>query len=543
MDYDKIKYFKLLSVCIIMTAFLFYFPILKFLPEIGNYINYFSFSEFNSFLVTLFRTTLFATITSLFNVCLALLFALLLFPYYYSNPNSKAFLFLLIPFTLGQVTISFVFKIFLNKIGLIDLLLASSPAYNFISLILMQFWQYGFLFVYIYLLWLNNLSDDSFDYAICHKQNKLEYFFDQILPNVKFLTVALLVLNFIFSFYELSKSTIIFKSSTGFDTEIINQWLHRVYFEYVNIDNILATLKIFFYSIVIIFIVLFVLSVLIFLFLKLLHHNKIFKSNIKIGLVNKTAFTWHKNLLYILIFIIVLPILLSIITIKIDFSQNIYGFFFTFSSSLGAAVIATLISFILGISFRMGWLYHKNKFSRNLIIVVSIIFLFQIISPLFSVLMGYKWFGILGQNINFLYLLIWCIAHTILLLPILTSFFLVVTFTFSNFEIQYLFSHKVDMYTIFRLNIFRRYYLEIILTFLIAFSYIWNEAIINKLFSDFIPSYVSSVEMLITGRGANYSLALSFLFLSVTISLLILITWSLVLNKNRGEFGGNKDRN
>lgn len=535
----KTKYFKYISVLIIFIAYLFYLPSYKFFPEIINYSNYFSITENDSFLTTLFRTTLFAIISSLINVFIPILLALLLLPYYRKNPNSKAFLFLLIPFTLGQITISFIFKVFLNNAGLIDILLESSPLFNFISLFFIQFWQYGFLFTYIYLLWINNLSDDYLDYAISHKQNKIEYLFDQIFPNVKFLTIALFSLNFIFSFYELSKSTIIFKSSTGFDTEIINQWLHRVYFEYVGIDNMLATVKVFTYSIGIVIVILLVLFTLIFFFLKLLDYNKIFKSNLDFGLVNKSNFSWHKYLLYTLIFFICIPILPTLITIKIDFSQNIYAFFFTFFSSLSAAFISTAICFILGISLRMGWLYNKNQFSRNLVIIVSIIFLFQIISPLFSVLIGYKWFGILGANMNILYMIVWIFSHTILLLPVLTSFFLVVTFTFSNSEIQYLFSHKIDMYTILKFNIIKRFYLEIILTFLIAFSYIWNEAIINKLFSDFIPSYVSNVEMLITGRGANYSLALSFMLLSIIISLSILFTWVLVLNKKRGEFEKN----
>lgn len=533
----QIQHIKIIAAVIIITAFIYYLPLINILFNTFGYLDSFTLPELDSYLVTLFRTTIFACVSSIFNVFIPLLIAILLIPYFRIFPQRKLFLFLLIPFTLGQVTTSFLFKVFLNETGLINIILDSSPLFNFLSLILIQFWQYGFLFIYIYLLWLNNLSIEYLDYSISHKLSKVEYFFDQILPNVKSLSIALLALNFIFSFFELLKSTIIFKSSTGFNTELINQWLHRLYFEYILIDNMWSTTKVFSYSLGIVVTIYLTLFLLILLFLKISKYNKLFKTKISMGLLKKNIFWWNKYILYTLIFLISLPFIPAFVTLKIDFSQNMYGFVFTFLSSICAAIIATFISFALGISLRIGWFFDKSKFTKNLVFFISLIFLFQIVSPLLTALIGYKWFAVLGENIHYIYMLVWYVAHTILLLPILTSFLLVVLFTFSNSEIQYLFSHNIDIFSILKYNVAKRYYLEIILTFLIAFSYIWNEATINKLFSDFIPSYVSNIKMLITGRGANYSTALSFMLLSAFNSFLIVLTWSLVLNKKRGEFG------
>jgi hypothetical protein len=84
---------------------------------------------------------------------------------------------------------------------------------------------------------------------------------------------------------------------------------------------------------------------------------------------------------------------------------------------------------------------------------------------------------------------------------------------------------------IVRDSFFRRYQAEYLLTFLIAFSLIWNESIINNLLSDFIPSFVSEMKMNIEGRAADYAKGMNYLFVALCISILAMGLWKSILNK------------
>lgn len=72
--------------------------------------------------------------------------------------------------------------------------------------------------------------------------------------------------------------------------------------------------------------------------------------------------------------------------------------------------------------------------------------------------------------------------------------------------------YKLSIKETISVSFLKRFKAEYLLFFILGFSFILNEAIINSLFSDYIPSFVSSMKMLITGRGADYEKAFGFLW-------------------------------
>ena len=128
--------------------------------------------------------------------------------------------------------------------------------------------------------------------------------------------------------------------------------------------------------------------------------------------------------------------------------------------------------------------------------------------------------------------LIWILGHVILTLPLLSSFISVSHFKTSNNEINYLESHKFSLRQIIKDSFLRRYQSEYLLTFLIAFSLIWNESIVNNLLSDFIPSFVSEMKMNIEGRAADYAKGMNYLFIALGIALMAMWLWKFILCKS-----------
>ena len=128
--------------------------------------------------------------------------------------------------------------------------------------------------------------------------------------------------------------------------------------------------------------------------------------------------------------------------------------------------------------------------------------------------------------------LVWILGHVILTLPLLSSFISVSHFKTSNNEINYLESYKFSLWQIIKDSFLKRYQAEYLLTFLIAFSLIWNESIVNNLLSDFIPSFVSEMKMNIEGRAADYAKGMNYLFIALGIAIMAMWLWKLILRKS-----------
>ena len=155
----------------------------------------------------------------------SLIISILLFKLNLLSSGSKYLGILLIPFVLGNVSVAFIFKLFL----LDNQWPFTSPLTKFISLTYIQFWQYGSLFIYLF--WLNQqtIAQSVWDYANAVKLNDYEKIKHILIPKQRNLMVLLFMISFILCFYETSKIEFIFKASRGTSTELVNQWLNRTY--------------------------------------------------------------------------------------------------------------------------------------------------------------------------------------------------------------------------------------------------------------------------------------------------------------------------
>jgi hypothetical protein len=190
-----------------------------------------------------------------------------------------------------------------------------------------------------------------------------------------------------------------------------------------------------------------------------------------------------------------------------------------------------LLSIILGIFLRLGWKKTLSNFNRKSLLFFIFFFILQLIPPIIIYITGFQWLKIIGYQ-NFVNLhLVWILGHVILTLPLLSSFMLVSHFQTTNNEINYLESQKFSLAQILRDSFLRRYKLEYLLAFLIAFSLIWNEPIINNILSDFIPSFVSEMRINIEGRAADYAKGINYLLIALGVAFIAILIWGTILNK------------
>lgn len=511
---------KLASVFLLIGLIAYLFPSLNKISD----LNLKLFLNNNEGTLAFKRSIIFGLCSTFLNIIFSLFIAISISNITLNSKKGRLITFLIVPIMLGNVSIAFIGKIMFSDSAFFQ----QGSLIKFGTLTLIQFWQYGTL--YIYLFWLNiqNIPKTSLNYAFATKMTFGERVKDLILPSCRNLSILLVILNFILSVYEDAKIQIIFKSSVGTHSEMISQWLNRTYQTNSLINAIFANERTIQYSTTILFVALILTIIFTLVF------SRVFNRFIRLNTALKipTANFLHKSLPYFLLAFVFLPLIYTIYStlknFRFDFYHLLIPFLFTFVTTL----LALIFSIILGITLRLGWKQALSSFNNRSLFFFVLLFILQLVPPIIIYITGFQWLKVIGyQDVTYLQF-IWVIGHVILILPLIISFVSVFHFRTSNNEINYLESHKFSLPQILIDSFFRRYKAEYLFTFLIGFSLIWNESIINNLLSDFIPSFVSEMKMNIEGRASDYAKGMNYLFVGLGIALVAMWIWQLILNKS-----------
>ena len=430
---------------------------------------------------------------------------------------------LILPTLIGDVSIAFIGKvIFANST-----LLHENSTFKFVSLIFLQFWQYGTLFTYIFWLVIQNIKDSIKDFSVAIKMSNAEYVKDIVLPSIKNVAILGFVLNFIFAFFENAKSQFIFRASSGTNSEFISKWLEQYYQSSTlfNIETAISSTLQFGVAIMLTVIFLTIIFAIFFSFL----YKEYLKANFHFPSIRNEIFS--NSLFIFLLFFVVAPIFLLIfilINATTIYSDNLFPVILITAIT---AFISTIISKQIGILLRLAWKNIMSTFSKKSIVFYASLMFILLFPPLVLYILGFKWLSLVGYQSPFLIYCVWVFCHILLILPVLSSFIAVTHYRTTNNEIEFLDVYKLTYKEKVKVLFNRRYFLDYSLTFLIAFSFIWNESTVNNLLSDFIPSFISEMKMSISGRGTDYSNGIGFFFISITLALMSIILWSYIIRK------------
>lgn len=518
---------KLIIATVILITVVFLLPVIV-LGFSGNSISNLFSNSSNGFCSSLQRTILFALLSAIINVIGGFYLSLLLSAISLTSKLGKQLSFFILPVTFGSVAAVFIFKVLLFNTSLFNLIVQEGNATQSLLLLFIQFWQFGFLFAYLFWLNIQNTPKRIIEYSKVAGLSRFEKVRDVILPQSRNLFILLMFIGFIFSFYEDSKSQFIFKASQGTGAELINHWLYRTYQSNLLIDPEYANQSIFNTGLIIFAITLTVflmLGVLIQLSFRLLPKIQIAKS--KNANSNKVSLVIGITS----IVVIIIPIIIALFKSQYHYSEKIYSVFFLFALTLIAAIASTAFAIIFGISSRLAFSKLLSSFNSKSLFYFLTIFLLQIIPPLCIVLCGFKWLSWIGYNYDLLIYLVWIAGHCILTLPLLGSFVLATHFSVKGSEINYHTAYQISVKSIIQYSFLKRFRAEYILTLLFAFTFIWNDAGLNMLLSDRIPSFAANLQMLFIGRAADYSKATSFVLVAVVLSLACVFIWQYIIGK------------
>lgn len=519
---------KIIVVTFLLFVFLYLFPFIRELIN-GN----FGWEQIQrpDFIKAYNRSAYFGLVSGLFCILFGFFGAYLIQEIPLFSRFGKSLSILLLPIVLGNTSIAFIAKLNLsNTILLTSIIEKGSTAY-FWMLILIQCWQYGFLFLYLFWLNFNSISNDTNTYFTALQLPKIKRLKDVLVPRSKNLIILLFLIGFVFGFHEDIKNQFIFKASQGTNSELINHWLNRNYQSNLLLNQDIAINHAYGSSIIITLFTLIIIGLaLLFLYNGVKHFTKL-----SIG--NKTNNRReNKSLLKTivavsLIFIVIAPLIKTYISSNISFDTQISFLIKPLFLTLVAALLAATFAILFGIFARLSWQKILAGFNNKSIFVFISIYIISILPSIVLSLCGFKWMSIIGYNSEIIIYLFWTVGHIILCFPLLGCFILFTHFSVKKPELEYIQAYNIPKRNTIATSFFKRFKLEYILTLLLAFSFIWNEANLNHILSDYIPSFSSNIQMLINSRGMNYSKAIVFLSISILIAGATISIWYKIISK------------
>lgn len=433
---------------------------------------------------------------------------------------------LLIPVILGSISTSFIWKLLLFD----NLVLFGPRIVKFTTLAIIEFWQYGTFFIYLF--WLNQqtLQKRELDYAHISQLSTWEKIRDVLLPRQRNLATLLLVLGYIFCFYEEAKIGFIFRASRGTGMEMANQWLNRTYESDLLVDAAYAVRNVSVAGLLVLFMALVSLIV----FLNLFRYLYRLLLAVKLPFVLSRSGKGHSSyaILGVLLIFTVAPVLLGIAKQTINIDLAFKSLLYPFGLCVLAAFLAALFAALFANLCRVTWIRTFASFNTRSMAALILMFLLLMTPPLLSLVCGFKWMGYVGYHSEYNIVGAWVIGHILLSFPLLAGFTLVTNFRVRNEHILYFqTSHlsAVEQYKDLFLYPFRADYL---LVFLLGIALVWNESVINNILSDVIPSFVTELNKTISGKGTDYSQGLNYLFISVALALASVSVWTTIMYKN-----------
>ncbi|MCG2612700.1 hypothetical protein LZZ85_00350 [Terrimonas sp. NA20] len=431
---------------------------------------------------------------------------------------------LLVPFLLGNVATAFIWKLltidthwpFLNATN------------KFITLGVVQYWQFGTLYIYLFWLNLQSVPPAKVAYIRASRLSMAERFRDLVLPAHQNPSLLLFVIAFIFSFYEDAKLQLIFKASRGSGTEMVNQWLYRTYQSDSLLSNQYAFSRIAASGLAVFFILL--STVVVLLFLKRWAYKRMIRSRVALpasesGGKMVTGFVVGTLLSFVLI-----PLLLMLYR---QFSTVRYNDWETLLKPLGLTFTAALLTTVLAVLFSCAnRLVLKNTlagFNRRSIGFLMLLFALLMIPPLIILLLGFNWMQHIHYSSGPVVDIAWVAGQTLLCFPLICGFLVISHFRVANKQIDFLNAHRLNGWEKFRTLFWLPFRADYLLAFIMAYAAIWNEAVINNVLSDIIPSFITELNKTVTGKSIDYGRAMSYLLISLLLAASGLFLWNSIL--------------
>lgn len=540
--FPRHRWISVVIVCLVFGLVALYLsPLLSALASKDSYTRFIGFLSNNERGGAAFgRTLIFASVVSSLEVLLGFGGALVLRSVQVFTTTGRTLSLLLAPALFGNLSIAFLFKIQLMNADWFERAVASrSFASVWGSFLVIEVWQYGSLFLYLFWLRLQRLPTNALDFTRVTRLNRAEVVRDVLWPHCRNLAGLLLLVGFLFACQEFAKTELIFKPSLGTDTELANHWLEREYYRDLNTyDANFARNSTFKNSAGFLVATLILAASVILLMLSAISRAVRWIPILSIpsrreeGAKDRTETSAVSRILaWFITLLVLLPLVGAIRYLRPGIVSDLNEISQALLLAIAGAFIASLIAISFSVAARLAGLRLLQKFDGKSLRVFIALFVLQAVPAICIGLCGYEWISLLSRYSTPQQLSIWIVGQSILALPMLGGFLLWIHFQITTKELEFQQASQLSLRETTKWTFLKRFKLEYILVFIFAFSFIWNEDTLNRIMSDAIPSIVHRLGARITGRGTSYSEAATLVIFSVTLSLIMVLAWNTLLSR------------
>lgn len=236
------------------------------------------------------------------------------------------------------------------------------------------------------------------------------------------------------------------------------------------------------------------------------------------------------------LFLIAAPVVSVIILQPINLVDSITVLWRPMYLSFIAALAACILAIVLSVSLRLAKPNRMDSFNTKSLTMLAVLYGVLLVPPIVQLISGFKWLEVINVDRQLGIIFFWIIGHCMLSLPLLASFLFVTHFRVGNYELDYLRVFRVSELQKIKWSFLMRFRGEYLLAFLLSITIIWNEGIINRVFADYIPSFVSVLMRSVGSRRADYADAMTFLLISIILAFICLLVWIRSVEKTQKQY-------
>jgi ABC-type sugar transport system permease subunit len=452
---------------------------------------------------------------------------------------------LLLPIVVGDLAIGLVIKLQFMNSEWLRLLLADRPTALTLSLLIgIQVWQIGSLFTYLFWLRIRAIPKNLTDFGAASDISGMEFARDILWPNCRDQAVLLLLMGFLLSAQEFSKSQLILRVSVGTNTALVSHWLAQTYNSNISVGADLAR-KSGLHNSAALFLI-FTIAGGIF---------TLVASRIISGLVGITgAFgksnnlrptrkavarraqfrhrTGSRVLVAIVASLIIIPFARALVFAWPSFSQDWFGVAMAAGLAILGGTSAATLAVVMAFTLRVGFQRSLDHLGLATLMLLITLLSLQAIPPLAISLCGYAWFGhIVGEGKAEIFLA-WLAGQMLLSLPWLGSFSIWVHSRVATRELEFQKLTGLNSIELARASFWDRFRLDYGFLLFFAWTLVWNESALNKAVSDSLPSLIDLLGPRI-GARPDYAKGLGLVAISFFLGCIAVISWNQLLRNNR----------
>lgn len=446
---------------------------------------------------------------------------------------------LLLPYFLGDSTDGLFAKLLSQNFGDRFAYFADrSYGVVYVFLFILLAWKDGLLILYTLTLIADTIPRSVTLYARGLGLTLREWIRDVLWPMARPAGILLCLFVFIAAEHEYIATFLSLRPSPGTGTELVSHWMNRVYTTLVLSTNASTALDLLSASgIVLLAASLAVGAITVGLLLGII---RIGTSSLGLHIRRErrksaTRSPLGSSVIGILAVIFAMvPIILATSFLPPTFPSDLTLATFTAPLIFIVAFFGTVLGWIIAVTARL--MLGNRTIDTASVVRILLLLLSPVVVPPFLVgISSFSWWSITNGSSQYGLMTLWGISQLALVTPLIASFLFATFLSVSNSELHYQRWIGASLQEIASNSFTKRFVPQLLFSLLFSFLQVWNEAAVNGVFENIVPSFSTLINRTLSGRAESIANASGYAYFGTALAIGLAMLWlTALLSSRRG---------